>query len=441
MQKRWSRIFALTLAVPLLLSLLAACGAGGGSNETPTKVLIKLGTDFPTSGDDQSSGLPAQQGIEAAIKEAVKQNILGNGYDLKIDAHDDVGNSQVHDAGVALTNVNQMIGDAQVAGIVGPLNSSIAEAIMGAANKAPISIISPSNTNDCLTQNTPDYACGGTKSLLTKVRPTGNVTYFRIATMDQYQGKALAEYAYNKKGWRKVFIVDDTETYGKGLANSFSYFWKNIYKGTVIEQRSVPKQANYDNLLTAIAAAKPDFIFFGGNDSTGGDPIRVRMPQIAGLENMPLMLGDGAKTSTLAKDVIPTGGGPVIGSVPGIDASVIGTKATDFLAQFTKDYGTPGAYTAGGYDCAWITIKAIKAAIDKGAKPPTDSGDDAGAKTFRQAVIDQIKTITYDGLTGRHSFDANGDTTNRNISLYTLGAVGTGDGWKYLESVVPESEK
>jgi branched-chain amino acid transport system substrate-binding protein len=439
MQKHRTHIFALILVVPLLLSLLAACGAGSGDTGSSGKILIKIGSDYPTSGDDQSAGLPAQQGAEMAVKEAAAQNYLGDGYELQFDPRDDVGNGGTHDSGVALTNINALIGDSRVAGIVGPLNSSIAQAVMGTANQAPIAMISPANTNDCLTQNTPDYACGGSNSLLPSVRPTGNVTYFRLATPDQYQGHALAEYAYNEKGYRTVFIIDDTETYGKGLATSFEYFWKNTYKGTVIEHRSIAKQDNYDTLLAAIAAKKPDFIFFGGNDSTGADPIRVRMPKISGLENMPFFIGDGSKTITFAKDVIPTGGGLVVGSVPGLDASAIGQKANDFLDKFKQQYGTPGAYSGGSYDSAWILIQAVKKAIDGGVKPPVDAGDNAAAKTFRQAVIDQMKTITYDGITGKHSFDANGDTTNKNISLYTLGDVSVGDGWKYLTSILPKA--
>jgi len=45
----------------------------------------------------------------------------------------------------------------------------------------------------------------------------------------------------------------------------------------------------------------------------------------------------------------------------------------------------------------------------------------------------------YDGVTGHQSFDANGDTENKSISIYTLGKVGVGDGWKYLTAVSPSS--
>jgi branched-chain amino acid transport system substrate-binding protein len=67
-------------------------------------------------------------------------------------------------------------------------------------------------------------------------------------------------------------------------------------------------------------------------------------------------------------------------------------------------------------------IQAIKRALAHGAHTPQNEDDAAGAKTFRQAVIDALKGTSYDGITGHQTFDANGDTTNRIISLYKLAA-------------------
>jgi branched-chain amino acid transport system substrate-binding protein len=440
MQKRWSRIFALALGMPLLLSLIAACGAG---TTTPTSnqatKTIKIGSDAPVSGKDQSQGLPIQEGAQYAVDEANSQNFLP-GYKFVLDHTDDVGPSGAHDSGVALKNYNDLIGDATVAGVVGPLNSSIAQAVMPTANQAPIAMISPSNTNDCLTQDTPSWECTGSGELVQKVRPTGKVTYFRTATLDQYQGGALAEYAYNTLKYRKAFVIDDTETYGSGLAKNFIHTFHDVLGGTITNgtSTSIKVQSDYSNALTTAASQKPDVIFFGGNDSTGGDTIREQMNKVAGLQKTPFMLGDGSKTSTFAQAIIPLGGGSVYGSVPGLDASQVAAAKT-FLDGYQKKYGNPGAYSGGGYDDTWIIIRAVKAAIDNHANAPANPNDSAQAKTFRQAVIDQIMKTSYDGVTGHQSFDANGDTANKAISIYTLGKVGVSDGWKYLTAVTPSS--
>ncbi len=441
MQKRWSRILTLTLGIPLLLSLLAACGAGTTTTTTstqPTKT-IKIGSDFPVSGKDQSNGLPIQDGVQYAVDEANSQNFLP-GYTFVLDHKDDVGPSGAHDPSVALKNYNDLIGDAEIAGIVGPLNSSVAQAVMPTANQAPIAMISPANTNDCLTQDTPSWECTGSGELVQKVRPTGKVTYFRIAAPDQYQGGALAEYAYNTLKYRKAFVIDDTETYGAGLAKNFIHTFHDVLGGTITNgtSTSIKSQNDYSNVLTTAASQKPDMIFFGGNDSTGGDTIREQMNKVSGLEKTAFVVGDGTKTSSFAKAIIPLGGGPVYGSVAGIDLSQV-SKAKAFLDGYQKKYGNPGAYSGPGYDSTWILMQAIKAAIDKHATPPANSNDSTQAKTFRQAVIDAIKQTNYDGVTGHQSFDANGDTTNKTISIYTLGKVGVADGWKFLAAVSPSS--
>ena len=74
MRKRWSRILALSMGIPLLLAMLAACGAGttgtGGSATATTSgpITIKIGSDFPTSCKDASAGKPSQNGAHLAVE-------------------------------------------------------------------------------------------------------------------------------------------------------------------------------------------------------------------------------------------------------------------------------------------------------------------------------------------------------------------------------------
>ncbi|GCE28441.1 branched chain amino acid ABC transporter substrate-binding protein [Dictyobacter alpinus] len=449
MRRSPSRILASMVGFTLILSILAACGAGTpapsnpGTGNTGTKetITIKIGTELPTTSGDASTGLPAQNGANLAIKEANDSNLLP-GYKFVAVNKDDVGASGTHDQTVGQKNVTDLIGDAQVAGIVGPINSSVALAEMPTTNQAGIALISPSNTNDCLTKETPDFECGGANSKVKQLRPSGKVTYFRTATIDQYQGAALASYGYKTKGYKTAYVINDTEAYGVGLAKNFTTYWEKL-GGKVVGNASIKQTNSYENILTEIAGKKPDVIFFGGNDSTGGITIRQQMKSVSGLANTPFLAGDGAKTSALAKAVKPLGGGPVFSSIPGIDPSQSPASKT-FFDTYTKEYGADkiGAYSAGGYDDAKILLQAIKTAVtDKKAVAPKDSGDDAAASKFRQAVIDAVQAIQYDGVTGHHSFDQNGDTSNHFVSLYTIGDLGSGDGWKFLEQVDTSSLK
>ncbi len=441
MQRRLSRIFALILGIPMLLAMLAACGAGttgnsgggnGGGGGAKGSTTIKIASDFPTSGKDESAGKPAENGAHLAVDEANSTNFFP-GYKFEFLAKDDVGPSGSHDGAAGQKNVTDLVGDALVAGMVGPLNSSVAVSELPVANQAPLAIISPANTNDCLTQNDPVKECGANGKLDT-YRPTGKVTYFRIATLDKFQGAALADYAFKQKSYKKAYVIDDTETYGVGLATAFINEWKNI-GGTVIDRKSVaPTTTSYVNILTQIASTNPDVIFFGGNDSTGGTLIRQQMQQVATLKNTPMVAGDGTQTSAFARTIGNTGG-PVFTSVASVNAAALGGPSQAFISAFGAKYGANNisSYSAGAYDCAKIIMQAVKTAIGKGVNTPKDSSDAAQAKTFRQAVIDAIQSTDYTGVTGHHTFDKNGDTTNKVISIYTIADnVNKGDGWKFI---------
>jgi branched-chain amino acid transport system substrate-binding protein len=445
-RKRMSRIVASFTGLFLTMALLAACGAGttggstgstGGGNSSGGTKTIEIGSEFPTSGADTTSGKPAEEGVDLAVQQANASNFLP-GYKFVHVKKDDVGTGGTHDATVGQNNVQGLVGDALVAGFVGPLNSSVALAEMPVANRGPLAMISPSNTNDCLTSDMPASECGGANSKLSELRPTNKVTYFRTATPDQYQGKALAEFAYNTQKYRNVYVIDDTEAYGVGLAANFISTWKSL-GGTIIDHQSIKTTGSYENILTEIAGKHPDAIFFGGNDSTGGITIRQQMKTIAGLQNVPFLVGDGAKTSALAKNIKPLGGGAVYGSIPGADPAQ-NPKFQDFYNAYTKAYGADqyGAYSAGGYDDANILLQAIKIAIQqKNAVAPKDSNDSSTATTFRQAVIDALKSssFSYDGVTGHVTFDQNGDTVSHIVSIYTLGDLTKADGWKYLSQI------
>lgn len=441
MQRRSSRIFALALAIPMLLAILAACGSGtsggttGGGGTTPTgSKVIKIGSDLPVSGQDTSSGKPAQNGAEMAVSEANSSNFLP-GYTFQFVPKDDVGPSGTHDPAVGKTNVTALIGDALVAGIVGPFNSNVALAEMPVANQAPIALISPSNTNQCLTQEGAAIGCTGANDLVPTLRPTGKVTYFRIATTDDHQGAAIADYLYQKKGLKKVFIIDDTETYGVGIANVFQNEWKKI-GGTVIDHKSVAKTTSYVGLLTQIASTSPDVIFYGGVDSTGGTLIRQQMEQVAALKNVAFAGGDGIQTNSFAT-TIGTTGGPIYSTVAAVNPDILDSAKT-FIANYKAKYGADqyGAYSAGGYDCAKILLQAIKTAVQGGAQTPKDSNDSAGAQTFRQAVIDAIQKINYSGVTGTHTFNSNGDTSNKVISVYQIADVSGKPDWKFVDQII-----
>jgi branched-chain amino acid transport system substrate-binding protein len=434
MQKRMSRIFTLALGMPLLLALLVACGAGttGGSNSaggsTNTgSTTIKVATDLPVSGADASIGKPTENGARLAVDEANHKHTIPN-ITLQLVANDDVGVGGVHDPNKGANNITSMIGDNLVAGVVGPFNSNVARAEMPIANNAPIALISPSNTNPCLTQNSAASGCSGSNDQTAVYRPTGKVTYFRVVTTDNLQGPAAADFLYQKQNYKKVYVIDDTETYGVGLAKYFIPEWQKL-GGTVIDHKSVKSTNSYVGLLTEVASTHPDVIYFAGNFSTGGTLIRKEMQQVPGLQNVGFAGGDGIQDSSFAT-AVGTTGGPVYATVPAVDPAA-SPAAKDFISAYTAKYGTIGAYSAPAYEAMNVLIQGIKAALAK-TSAPKDSGDSTQGKAFRQAVINGIQSLSYDGILGHTSFDSNGDTTNKNLTIYQVAEVNNQVGWKAI---------
>src|SRR5579864_8886517 len=441
MKRSWSRIFAMSMGIPLLLALLAACGSGtsstgGATTPTTGSTTIKIATDLPVSGADESSGKPAEDGAHLAVNQANANHTIP-GYTLEFDPQDDVGPSGIHDPAVGARNVTSLVSDALVAGIVGPFNSSVAKAEMPITNQGPLAQISPANTNPCLTKDTADSGCSGANNLVPTLRPTGRVSYFRIATTDDHQGPAGADYMYKTLNLHKVYVIDDAETYGVGIANQFIQEWKGL-GGTVLGHASEAPSTTasaYESLLTQIASLKPEVIYFGGVDSTGGITIRKQMVHTPGLENTPFAGGDGIVTPTYAT-TIGTSGAPSYGTVAVVDTSQNPNAAT-FKQQYAASTTDPiNVYSAAAYDCANIIIQAVKTTLANGAKPPTSSSDAAGGKAFRQAVINAIQGIDFTGVTGHQAFDANADTTDKIITIYKLGlnAMNKPD-WIFASSV------
>jgi branched-chain amino acid transport system substrate-binding protein len=430
MQKQLSRIFALVLGIPLLLAILAACGSGttgtgsgGATSSGPTT--IKVATELPVSGADGTLGKSTENGAHLAVDQANANHTIPN-VTLQFVPNDDVGTSGVHDPTKGAANVTSLAGDYLVAGVIGPFNSSVAKAELPITNQAPIAQISPSNTNDCLTQSSAQVGCDGANNLLPALRPTGKVTYFRVCTTDSRQGVADADFLYNTQHYKKAFVVDDTETYGVGLAKYFIPEWQKL-GGTVIDHKGIKSTNSYVNLLTTIAVTKPDVIFFAGNFSTGGTLMRTQMLQVPQLVNTPFAGGDGIDDSTFAK-AVGGKGGPVFASIASVDVSLV-PAAKDFVTKFTTTYGPLGPYSASAYDAMNILIQGIKSALAKGAAVPKSSSDAAGGKTFRQAVIDAIQGITYSGVIGTTTFDANGDTSNKAFTIQQVDPTGA---WKTL---------
>jgi len=177
---------------------------------TPQPVL-HLGIELPLSGGEVANGQPTRNGVLLAIAEANAAGGVG-GYQIVDNTQDDAVNG-AHNPDQGALNIGTLVADETTFGVVGPFNSSVARSEIPVSNEAGLPQCSPANTGVDLTKEGSEV-----------YRPANPDVrnYFRVATPDDVQGPANGQYAYNDLGKRKAFVVDDTEAFGKGVADSFS---------------------------------------------------------------------------------------------------------------------------------------------------------------------------------------------------------------------------
>jgi branched-chain amino acid transport system substrate-binding protein len=406
LEEAFMKLARVGVALAAAAIVVTACGGGttGGGDKT-----LKVGITLPLSGSALASAGPARDGALLAIKEASIP-----GYKIEASILDHAVNG-VHDPQQGAKDMSTFVADDAVVAVVGPFNSSVAKVQIPVSNEAGLFQCSPANTN-------PDLTKGDAGKELRAKNPD-KINYVRVATTDDIQGPAVAQYGVNTLGLKSVAIIDDTETYGKGIADAFEAEWTKL-GGTVVGREGAPKgTTDYTAILTKFAANNPDAVFFGGVTATGGGLVRKQMQQ-AGL--------DPAKVAYLGGDGIQDGPGTVDGSFINIagEAGANSSSSVAAIAEFPgkEEFNTKykaaygeeaGAYSASGYACAQVVLDAIKAAAAKG---------DVTREAVRVAGTDTA--TTFNTVLGPVQFDAVGDTSQKIISLYTVdlaAADGAGD--------------
>lgn len=394
---RQRSLIAITAALSAGALTLTACGsrddsdASGGDGGNTTVV---IGIDAPLTGELSALGLGIRNSVELAAKQANAKKYV-DGVTFKIEALDDQAQPSS-----GQTNATKLVADKSVLGAVGPLNSNVAESMQKVFAGAHLLEISPANTNPALTQ-------GQAWNSGDKKRPYD--TYFRTCTTDAVQGPFAAQYYYNTKKLKSVFVVDDKKTYGAGLAGTFKDEFVKLGGKLVGTEHVNPDTKDFSAVVTKIKSAKPALIYYGGEYPAAG-PLSKQL-KAAGVK-APLAGGDAIDTPEFIKLAGGKNNGDFATSV-GLPIERL-DSAKAFIENYKKA-GYKDAYeTYGGYsyDSAWAIIEAVKKVVDDNdGKLP----DDARAQVTKAA-----QSVSFDGVTGKVSFDEFGDTTNKQLTVYQV---------------------
>jgi branched-chain amino acid transport system substrate-binding protein len=221
---------------------------------------------------------------------------------------------------------------------------------------------------------------------------------FRVVGRDDQQGPAVANYLVGQNKPKTVAVIDDATAYGEGLANEVEKTLKAAGVKVLPREKGTDKTVDWKAVLTKIKGKKPDAVFYGGMDATGGPLLKqARELKLAAV----FAFGDGACTDKMAELAGPAAEG-LLCSQAGIPVQAAGKKFLDaYKAKFKAD---PILYSPFTYDAANLLIAAMKKA---------DSPDPA-------KYLPALAASDYNGASGNIKFDEKGDRKDAEMTIFTL---------------------
>jgi branched-chain amino acid transport system substrate-binding protein len=368
--------------------------------------VIEIGADDPItigvlqaiSGDNASLGTDQVRAIEIAVSD--KGPVLGHEVTLQVE--DDLCAAE---GGTAAAQ--KFAADPQMVAVIGSSCSGAAVPAAPILDDAGILLLSGSNTSPFLTQ-----APFGTEA------EDHSVNYFRTAHNDLIQGAAAASFAFEECGVTKAASIHDGDPYTSGLAGAFDDAFQALGGELVLQTAVSPDQTDMRPVLTEVAAAGAEIVFFP-IFQPAGDFIAKQALEIEGMENTVLMGADGLLSDTYI--VIPeTKRAP---GCPGIDgapdgmyhsgpATPTGGEYEAFVTKYEENNGEKPiqAFHAHAYDATNVLFAAIEEVAVQ--------ADDGSLQIGKQALIDEIAaTDGFQGLTGTLSCDEFGDCADPKITI------------------------
>jgi branched-chain amino acid transport system substrate-binding protein len=400
MQKRWLSAAA---AISALALIVGACGGGGGGGGgATTSKTVKIMSSLPMTGASRTQTVEIVNSIQMAIADTKINNVT-----VQFEALDDATAAKGSwDAAQEAENARKAINDKSVVAYIGTYNSGAAKVSIPLLNQAGLVMVSPANTYPGLTK-----PGKGEANEPNTYFPNGKRNYARVVPADDLQGAVGAVWAKDL-GAKNVYIVHDTELYGKGIADVFRAKAKEIGL-TEKGYEGAQKADNYRALANKIKDAGADLVYYGG--IVDNNPAVLVKDLKAVAPTIKFMGPDGINCSEFLKQAGPAGEG-VYSTFGGVPPEKYTGKSADWLKAYDAKYSnkSPNAYAIYGYEAAKVVLAAIAKAGDK--------ADD------RATVLANVMgTKDYEGVLGKWSFDANGDTTLTQFS----GSVAKAGAWAF----------
>jgi branched-chain amino acid transport system substrate-binding protein len=398
---------AVTLAVVGVMTalLIVGCGggAGGGGGEGgggDSAQAVKIVSDLPLQGANRAQTTTMVNAIELAIEQRD-----GKAGDVKIEYEsldDATAQAGQWDEAKCAENAQSAAQDEDIVGWIGPFNSGCAAVQIPILNEAGLGMISPANTYIGLTKE------GGEPTEPDQYYPTGERNYTRVIVADDKQGASGAA-LLEEENVESVYVLDDKETYGKGLADQFQEAAEDSGIEILGREGIDGSASNYRSLMNKIKQADPEAIYFGGIiENNAAQLIKDKVG--AGMPNDEVLFvgPDGIFVDELLTQAGDAADGIYV-TFGGLPESELSAEGQEFVETYESKYDDQiQPYTAYAYEAANVMLDAIERASD-------------GGEVSRETVLQEIfATEDYEGVLGTWSFDEDGDTTLTELSVQTV---------------------
>jgi branched-chain amino acid transport system substrate-binding protein len=397
----WLAVLTCLLGVSALG--FAACGDddddGGGGGATPSKN-VTIYSSLPLQGSNRPQSLDVIKGERLALEQRKNK---GGACTVQYKSLDDsTAQAAQWDPGATSANARRVSQDKNSIAVLGEFNSGASAISIPITNEAGILQVSPANTALELTKDAgPDD-----KGAPEKYYPKGNRNYGRVVPADHIQGAAQADWQ-KELGVKKLYILDDKQVYGIGVAKTTGDAAKLEGIDVVGTDSIDPKAPNYRSLASKIKGSGADAVFYGG--ITQNNAVQLYKDLGAALPNAKLFGPDGVAESEFTNDLPKEVADRTYITVATINPKDYGPKGQkffkDFRAQNKQKVIQP--YAIYGYEAMDVTLDAMQRAGDK--------------CNDRQAVIDEFfNTKGKEGVTGTYDIDKDGDVTLKQFGRHRL---------------------
>jgi branched-chain amino acid transport system substrate-binding protein len=361
---------------------------------------LLIASDLPLQGASRRQNVEMSQAVEFVLRE--RGFMAGDKRIAYQSCDDSTAQAGKWDSAKCASNAQAYAENPKVVGVIGTFNSGCVALIIPVLNRAPdgpVVIVSPGNSYLGFTKAGPGTKPGEPASYY----PSGKLNFTRVVAADDFQGAADAMLA-QQLGLKNVFVLNDKELYGAGIATLTRAALQKLGIGVAGFQGWDAKGASFEALASRVKASGADGVYLGGIiDNQGGKLIKDMRAALG--PDVPIIVPDGfTPLQAVVAEAGPASEGVYV-TVAGLPTEQLGGRGKEFVDAFSEQVGgLPVPYAAYAAQAAEVLLDAI-----------------ADSDGSRAAITENVfGTTVTGGILGDFSFTEAGDTTANPVTVYRI---------------------